>query len=187
MENSKELQKQYQEYREKVYGEYPEVGRFWKNKKRVIGFLLIYCLVHNFAMSFTVTAGRGSAAAIILGTIVRIAPDLIFLLAAMGRGWKIALCLYLLGLYRLIDCLQAIREVGEMYSGGVLWIFRSIFENSVWMGIITLCQFLYPVLILSAAVWLTLIPRNRELGEGLERANEKLKDYLMNLKNPPLP
>ena len=41
MENSKELQKQYQEYREKVYGEYPEVGRFWKNKKRVIGFLLI--------------------------------------------------------------------------------------------------------------------------------------------------
>ena len=45
MENSKELQKQYQEYREKVYGEYPEVGRFWKNKKRVIGFLLIYCLV----------------------------------------------------------------------------------------------------------------------------------------------
>ena len=75
MENSKELQKQYQEYREKVYGEYPEVGRFWKNKKRVIGFLLIYCLVHNFAMSFTVTAGRGSAAAIILGTIIRIAPD----------------------------------------------------------------------------------------------------------------
>ncbi len=179
MENSKELQRQYKEYREKVYGEYPEVERFWKNKKRVIGFLLIFCLVHNFAVSITATGGD-TGMAVIFGTVIRIAPDLIFLLAAMGRGWKIDLCLYLLGLYRLIDCLQAIWEVGEMYSGGVLWIFGSIFENSVWMGIIAVCQFLYPVLILLAAVWLTLIPKNRELGAELERANEKLKEFMMN-------
>ena len=180
MENSKELQKQYKEYREKVYGEYPEVGRFWRNKKGVIGFLLIYCLVHNFVVSFAATAGQVGAAVIILGTIIRIAPDLIFLLAALGRGWKIALCLYLLGLYRLIDCLQAIWEAGKMYSGSILWIFSSIFENSVWLGIIALGQYLYPVLILLAAGWLTLIPKNRELGEGLDKANDKLKEFMMN-------
>lgn len=82
--------------------------------------------------------------------------------------------LYLLALYRLAYPAGTDQFLPEMIAA----LSGTDFGQEPLAAAITVCSLLYGLLILAAAMWLTLPPKNKKLAEELEQLNLKLQQFI---------
>lgn len=180
MSNAKEIKASYQAYRDSVYAAFPQVKQFEEKKKRWLTFLIFYLIFICLAkagMYFSLTGGN-SLIFILVGVLIGIAPNVIFLLAAMTPKWKVSIVLYLPAAQFLIKISQALSRGG---ANEITMFFNAyihgITEYPLIVGLDVL-SWLLVLLITVTAVWLTAIPRNRELADLSEELSEKVKKHI---------
>lgn len=174
-QDAKEMQQQYREYRDALYRPYPQVVRFESRKRRWLGGLLLLCLAVRGAGLFRVYMMYGGIGGYdLLRSITDMGTDLIFLLACMAPKWKLAWVLYLLSLYRLTDLVRA----GMLKPGALAGVFTNGLSQDPLAAAVVAGMLAYVVLVLAAAMWLTLVPKNRALAEQSERLNLELKAFV---------
>ncbi len=175
MNNPQEIQEQYRQYRSSLYDEYPQAARFEQSKRRFAQILMLLCLaVHLSFLYQTGTTSGGVTGYDILRTVSAMGTEIIFLLAAMGPRRRMAPLLYLLALYRLAYPAGANQFLPEMITA----LSGTDFGQEPLAAAITVCSLLYGLLILAAAMWLTLPPKNKKLAEELEQLNLKLQQFI---------
>lgn len=157
------LQKQwYEESRDKIYENHPQVRKFETSKKRWILFLLLYGLLLTLAKLYVLSEVLGISILLFISSITSFAPILIFLLCALGQ-WKQALPLYLLSTLSLVQLVYLFFN-GEFSS--LNHFVQTFIGGFLEYPIQTSLDFLslaYSVLILITAIHLTLFRKNREL------------------------
>ena len=174
MNNAKEIQEQYRQYRDALYNEYPQAMRFEQSKKRLAQILMLLCLaVHLSDLYRTGTAAGAVTGYQILKTLCSMGAEMIFLLAAMGPRRQLAPMLYLLGLYRLVF----LGSTDFFLTEALTTLSQTGFQQEPLAAAITLCAILYGLLVLAAALWLTLVPKNKILAEQSEQLYLKLQKF----------
>lgn len=175
MEKTKAMQEQFRTYRDTLYRPFPRVARFEGIKRKWLGGLMLLCVVYHAVGLCRVSAMYGGISGYdMLRQITDIGMDLIFLLAVMGPKWKLAWVLYLLGAYRLTDLVRA----GMLKPGALAGVFTDGLGQDPLAAVVVAGMLLYVVLVLAAALWLTLVPGNRELAEQSEKLNLELKAFM---------
>ncbi len=177
-EEVKELQRTYQARRAELYREHPEAEAFLQSKSRVLKFLLLYCLLLSLGKAVLVGMNGGFVVALAVGFLVGFGTNAIFLAAGMGPKWKLAFVLYgwaLYNLYRSVDSLagQGIGSVPELAAA-----YGTLFATVPAVVVLDLLSWVFLVLVLLTAAWLTLPPRNRRLAEECEALEEQWKAYI---------
>lgn len=175
--NQQELVKeQYEEYRAKVYEGHSEVEKFERRKTRWIWFLVIYGIVLK---GIAVFVGNGGITFgnLIMFVLASVGINTIFLLAAMGPKWRLAIGLYLLVFWNLVTFYNEMAQVGITTFA----IFMRALEEGVKRYPMLICadifSWIYVLLILLTAIWLTLIRHNRELAEQSEELHVQLQKF----------
>ena len=174
MNNAKELQAQYRQYRDSLYQEYPQAARFERSKRKLTQILLLLCLaVHLSGFCQTAAAAGAVTGYDALKSFTAMGTDMILLLAATGPRRRLAPALYLLSLYRLVYPGSANRFLPEMIAAlsGTDWGQKPLTIA------VTVCSLLYGLLVLAAAIWLTLVPKNRKPAEQVEQIFLKLQQF----------
>lgn len=172
------VREQYKGYRNKIYEGYPQVERFEKIKKRWIGFLI---LMRLFLM---VVVGcvqgqqmQGPVVLWIVGLIIGVSPSLVILVAALSPKWQIACALYLLAVQQIINFVNMLSEIGIQSMGDFIWSVSEGFKQNPFLMSLDVISWIYVLLILLTAMWLTLIPRSRELAKQSEELIAQLKNF----------
>ena len=97
----------------------------------------------------------------------------IFLLAAMGDKWRLGLMLYLLSVYHLIF----LGGKGVFLPEVLSQLTSAGFGEEPLIAASVMCTFLYVLLTLAAAFWLTGISKNRRLAEQEEELHLKMREF----------
>ena len=181
-EQWKQRKEQYEAYRKEVYGEYPEVEKFVRTKKRGLKFLLLMGLAMTLINAvFAIQMSGMTGMTIVAGgvaALIGFGPAFIFLVASMSSRWRISLVLYLLGFMKLMSLIEEVAKHPEIDSLGMLFkVYGSAFQQMPVMTLIGILSWIYAVLIILMAAWLTLSGRNRELAEQSELLDEKIKNF----------
>lgn len=170
------VKEQYEEYRAKVYEGHSEVEKFERRKTRWIWFLVIYGIVLK---GIAVFVGNGGITFgnLIMFVLASVGINTIFLLAAMGPKWRLAIGLYLLVFWNLVTFYNEMAQVGITTFA----IFMRALEEGVKRYPMLICadifSWIYVLLILLTAIWLTLIRHNRELAEQSEELHVQLQKF----------
>lgn len=177
-EEARELQRTYQARRAELYREHPEAEAFQQSKSRVLKFLLLYCLLLSLGKAVLMGMNGGLIAALVVGFLVGFGMNTIFLAAGMGPKWKLAFVLYgwaLYNVYRSVDSLagQGITSTSELAAA-----YRALFAAVPAAAVLDLLSWVFLVLVLLTAAWLTLPPKNRRLAEECEALEEQWKAYI---------
>lgn len=183
MNNAKEMQAAYRQYRDSLYADYPQVKQFEDKKRKLLKFLLLYLLLLNLAKTWAYCSYNGtgglSPVFLLVGMLVGMAPTMIFLLAAMTPKWKIALVLYFppFQFFGQLFLTLARRETGEIQR--FIHAYVSGFSQHPFIISLDILSWISILLILGTAIWLTLIPGNRRLSEQSDILTEQLKKYML--------
>lgn len=170
------VKEQYEEYRAKVYEGHSEVEIFERRKTRWIWFLVVYGIALK---GIAVFVGNGGITFgnLIMFVLASVGINTIFLLAAMGPKWRLAIGLYLLVFWNLVTFYNEMAQVGITTFA----IFMRALEEGVKRYPMLICadifSWIYVLLILLTAIWLTLIRHNRELAEQSEELHVQLQKF----------
>lgn len=173
------VKEQYQAYRRKLYEGYPQVDRFERNKKRWIGFLILMRLF--LLLVVTCMQGRTMGVSwvlLVIGMIWGALPSLLILLIAMAPKWQFACILYLLGAQQVLNFVNMLSEIGVQSWGDFSWVVTEGFKQNPLLVSLDVISWIYVLLILLTAVWLTLLPRSRKLAAKSDELNAQMKDFL---------
>lgn len=180
-EEIKELQRTYQARRAELYRDHPEAERFMQRKTRRLKFLLLYCFVVTLGRAVLMgMSGETGPVLLTAAVVMGFGMNAIFLAAGMGFQWKLAFLLYgwaLYGLWRLFGL--AIHP--EMGLRALVWVFIVLvtsFDAAPMVAFLYLLTAVFYFLVLAAAMWLTLPPKNRRLAEECEALEEQWKAYI---------
>ncbi len=177
-EQQGQVKEQYKAHRSKIYEAYPQVERFEKNKKRWIGFLILMRLFLLVVVSCVQgQAMQGPLGLVILGLIIGVAPSLIILVVAMAPKWQLACALYLLAAQQIMNFVNMLSEIGIRSLGDFVWSVSNGFRQNPFLISLDVISWIYVLLLLLTAVWLTLIPRNRALAKQSEELVAQLKNF----------
>lgn len=176
MNNANELRA----YRDSVYADYSEVDKFERQKKRLIGFLILFTVLLNLGKLFMFIRISDSSSFIFLliGVVVGMGPYLIFLLAAMSPKWKIACVLYLIVAQQLFQFFRMLPYRGLNGLRTMMLTYIHGFWQSPLFVLLDIFSWILLLLILFTAIWLTLIPKNRRLAEQSEQLNAQVQKYI---------
>lgn len=175
MNNAQEIQEQYRQYRNTLYDEYPQAVRFERSKRRIAQILMLLCLALHLSFLYqTGSAYGGITGYEILRTAAAAGTEIIFLLAAMGPRRRLAPMLYLLALYRLVYPAGENQFPPKLITA----FFGTGLEQEPLMIVLAACSLLYGLLILAAAMWLTLVPKNKKAAEASEQLFLKLQQFM---------
>lgn len=175
MNNAKEIQEQYRQYRDTLYHEYPQAARFEQSKRRFAQILMLLCFALHLSFFYqTGSASGGVTGYEILRTVTAAGTEIIFLLAAMGPRRRLAPLLYLLALYRLAYPAGGDRILPETIAA----LSETGFGQKPLSTAIAVCSLLYGLLILATAMWLTLVPKNKTAAEESEQLFLKLQQFM---------
>lgn len=170
------VKEQYEEYRAKVYEGHSEVEKFERRKTRWICFLVIYGIVLKGVAVFVGNEGI-TFGNLIMFVLASVGINTIFLLAAMGPKWRLAIGLYLLVFWNLVTFYNEMAQVGITTFA----IFMRALEEGVKRYPMLICadifSWIYVLLILLTAIWLTLVAHNRELAEQSEELHTQLQKF----------
>lgn len=170
------VKEQYEEYRAKVYEGHSEVEKFERRKTRWICFLVIYGIVLKGVAVFVGNEGI-TFGNLIMFVLASVGMNTIFLLAAMGPKWRLAIGLYLLVFWNLVTFYNEMAQVGITTFA----IFMRALEEGVKRYPMLICadifSWIYVLLILLTAIWLTLVAHNRELAEQSEELHTQLQKF----------
>lgn len=174
MNNAKEIQEQYRQYRNDLYRQYPQAAAFENTKRKFAQVLMLLCaVIHLAGLYRTGTAPGASMGYETLKALAAMGTEFIFLLAAMGPRRRLAPMLYLLSLYRL----AFLGGTDLLLPDAIAFLSKAGFQQEPLSAAIILCAVLYGLLILAVALWLTLLPKNKELGEQSEQIYLKLQQF----------
>lgn len=175
MNNAKEIQEQYRQYRNTLYNEYPQAARFERSKRKFAQILMLLCLAAHLSCLYQTVMASGAVTGYdLLKTLTAMGTDMIFLLAAMGPRRRLAPMLYILALYRLFYPGSANHFLPEMITA----LSGTGFGQAPLAAAAAACSLLYGLLILAAALWLTLVPKNKKPAEELEQLHLKLQQFM---------
>lgn len=177
---AKELQKQYKAQRDALYDAYPQVKAFDRTKRRFLGFLLLAVLALNLTKLLILSHMTQplSPLPILFGVIAGSGYQIIFLLAAMSPKWKISICLYLLGFGQLFRYGKSMADIGITSPQAFFQAFAFGFREHPFIVSTDILSLLAMFLIIIAAVWLTLIPKNRMLAEQSEQLDAQWRQFI---------
>lgn len=181
MSNAKERKAAYQAYRDSVYADYPQVKQFEDRKRRLLTFLLFYLILLNLAKAgvyYSMTGGN-SLIFILVGVLVGIGPTIIFLLAAMTPKWKISFVLYFPVLQMLLQIFRVLSRGGTREITSFIHAYLNGFSLHPFIVGLDVLSWLFILLITGTAVWLTAIPKSRELADQSIHLYEQVKQYIL--------
>ncbi|WP_130864099.1 hypothetical protein [Bacilliculturomica massiliensis] len=171
-----DVKKEMNQIIETAYADTPGLEGFQKRKKVLLWALVLLALAQKAVLIFLM--GATSWLGILIGLTVGMGVAAIFALAAYRGPWKVGFVFYLLGLIPAVDVAKAagplfmmIAENAPLASyGGVLLLFS--------------LETAYAVLALGLALWMTIPPRSRQLGEAAHEMG-KACNKLMKEAQPP--
>ena len=168
------LKQLYRAKRAELYAPCPQVARFEQRKRRWFLFLIALCLAVSLADALYMSWTMSQTAKVLMaaGVIISIAPDLIFLLVAMGTRWQAALTLYLIPPLHLLLFLYLLPP--DTTPSTLLWFVTSIIIEYPLLAVLDVCQLIYLLLTLVTAIILTVPPRNRTLCICSHNLNQKM-------------
>ena len=120
---------------------------------------------------------QGPLGLAILGLIIGVAPSLIILVAALAPKWQLACVLYLLAAQQIMNFVNMLSEIGIQSLGDFVWSVSDGFRRNPFLISLDVISWIYVLLLLLTAVWLTLIPRNRALAKQSEELVAQLKNF----------
>lgn len=167
---------QYEAYKAKVYEGYSEVEKFEQRKTRWIWFLIVYGIVIKGIAVFMGNGGI-TVSNLIVFIFASIGMNTIFLLAAMGPKWRLAIGLYLLVFWNLVTFITGMAQVGITTFAIFIRALAEGFKRYPLMICADILSWIYVLLILLTAIWLTLVRHNRELAEQSEELHVQLQKF----------
>lgn len=173
---------QYKEYEETVYAGHPEVKKFVKLKRRWIGFLILFGLAISILNAVLATLMSGRAGMVVAYSVVAAVAGfgvtLIFLVVSMGPNWRFAFFLMLSGFGRIMSMYESVTRAYEIHSPGeVIAVYASAFGQMPFLTILEILSWLYGLLLILTAAFLTIPNRSRELAAQSEVLEGKLKNF----------
>lgn len=173
------IKEQFQAYRKNIYADYPQVDKFETVKKRWIGFMLLAVLLLLAAKALILRESTGaSMAAVIFSILMAFGMYAIFLLCAMGPKWKLSGILYVLAVRDIASYANTLFIQGGIDSWEKFsWVYIEGFQEYPLAVGLDFLSWFYTLLVLATAVWLTLIPKNRELAKQSEALQIQLKKF----------
>ena len=179
MNDPKTVGELYKSYRTELYRDYPDVLRFERTKSRILLFMIcFYCALF---VAKAVMLGTG-AVAIVIGVIMNVGVNMIFIAAALGPKWKIAFMLYLLFLYQTVTYVSSIINAGVSSFGEFIDTYVYGFSRYPLQCTLDVLTCVYILLLLLLAMWLTLVPENRRRAEVSDMLQTKMKEFMQ--QNP---
>lgn len=174
---------QFAAYRKTVYADHPQVERFESVKKKVILFLVL----SNFLLIFAKICFAGKTAGIsitafipafISAFLTTFGLNAIFLFCAMGPKWTMAFLLYILVLKDILSAANVLfTQLGIDSFEKFVRAYIDGFRQYPLAITLDFLSWIYMLLVLAAAIWLTLIPKNRELAKQSETLQVQLKNF----------
>ncbi|MDE7334246.1 MAG: hypothetical protein K2O16_18865 [Lachnospiraceae bacterium] len=173
------IKEQFNAYRKNIYADYPQVDKFETAKRRWIGFMLLAGLLLMAAKAWVLRESTGaSMIAVMFSVLMAFGMYAIFLLCAMGPKWKLSGCLYLLAAKDIVSYVNTLFVQGGIDSWEKFsWVYIEGFLEYPLAVSLDFLSWIYTLLILATAVWLTLVPKNRELAEQSEVLQIQLKKF----------
>lgn len=169
---------QYKAYRSRIFEEHPQVNRFERNKKRWIGFMILmrlFLLIVQIGIQGSLFMEAGIWG--IIGGVWGVFPSLLILFLATASKWYFACFLYLLGAQQVMNFMSMLSQAGIQSPGDFLWSVSEGFKQNPLFICLDVASWIYVLLILLTAMWLTLIPRSRNLAAQAEELNAQMKDF----------
>ena len=167
------------EYRKSLYRDYPEVDRFEKRKRKWFWFLFFYCLLLWGLRAGILWQRRISPVALALGLVMGIGMHLIILAGAMGPKWKVAFVLYLWFFLNAVNIISSLVRQGLTSWEAFHWAYIEGFVQYPLEISYDLLSWVYLLLLLPTAMWLSLVPAGRWMAEESEKLYEKMKRFSM--------
>lgn len=152
---TKQVHQQAKEYRETLFGENPGVKRFAQARRRMLGLLALLLLAH-ICLDLILLMQGTLAPSEIPQELFKCFLHLVLLwLAALGN-WKSSLGLYLIAVPSIFSLWQTYQVVTP----------EALLASSPWLfGLFTIDS-VYTILLMAAALWLTVLPKSRRLTDA---------------------
>ncbi len=177
-----EQQKKLLARRAELYRDHPEAERFMQRRSRQLKFLLLYCFAVTLGRAVLLgTSGEAGPVLLIAAVVMGFGMNAIFLAAGMGFKWKLAFLLYGWALYSLWRLFSPVIQPGMGILRGLVWAYIVLvtsFAAAPAAAVLDLLTVVFYFLVLAAAMWLTLPPKNRRLAEEAEALEEQWKAYI---------
>ncbi|GFI68928.1 hypothetical protein IMSAG249_00749 [Lachnospiraceae bacterium] len=173
------VKEQFRVYRKKIYEDYPQVDKFETVKRRWIGGMLLGGLLLTAGKALVLRESMGvPVMALLFSVLTAFGVYGIFLLCAMGPKWKLSGFLYLLAVKDIMTYAHTLFVQGGIDSWErFCWVYIDGFQEYPLAVSLDFLSWLYTLLILATAVWLTLVPKNRELAGQSEILQLQLKKF----------
>ena len=175
MNDQKMMGELYKSHKAELYRDYPDIERFERTKSRILLFMLLYYFVLFTAKAIMLGS---SPAAIVIGVIMNVGINMIFIAAALGPKWKIACMLYLLFLYQAVTYVSSIISAGITSWGEFVYAYVYGFSEYPLQCALDVLTCVYIILLLLLAVWLTLVPENRRKADVSDMLQTKMKEFI---------
>lgn len=178
MNQVQEIQQQYKEYRKSLYKDYPDVERFEQKKRKWLLFLLLYSLMLSVTKALVLwQMSKPPIVVLVLGSVIGVGMNLIFLAASMGTKWKIAFILYFWFFYNAFNIVITFVRQGVNSLETFVWMYIDGFFQYPLAVSNDVLSWIFILLLLPTAMWLTLIPANRRMAEQSDTLNEQMKQF----------
>lgn len=178
-EQQASVREQYTAYRAEVYKDYPEADRFEKNRRACAGFIVFFYLVtaifRRYAQVVSGYYGEVNMVSVIIGTFAGCLFGAAMIFVSVERR-QLKVLLYIIGLVQLVSYIRSFSEAGINSFEMFLQVYIAGFRYYPMTIISDFLSFVYTVLLLLIAVWMTVFKRNRELAEQVDILNEKIKN-----------
>ncbi|MBP3475822.1 MAG: hypothetical protein J6K48_05840 [Lachnospiraceae bacterium] len=170
------VKEEYKAYRARVYEGHSEVEKFEQRKTRWIWLLIVYGIVMKGIAVFMGNGGI-TVSNLIMIVLAGMGMNTIFLLAAMGPKWRLAIGLYMLVFWNLVTFITGMAQVGITTFTIFIRALAEGFKRYPLMVCVDILSWIYILLILLTAIWLTLVRHNRELAEQSEELHVQLQKF----------
>ncbi|MCI9185608.1 MAG: hypothetical protein HFG61_12260 [Lachnospiraceae bacterium] len=179
MDQLQELQQQYKEYRQSLYKDCPQVEVFEKKKRGWFMFLMAFSLALQCTKVLVLwQMARPPIVILLLGGILGLGMNLIFLAASMGTKWRMAFILYLWFFYNAYQIATAFLKQGvNSWEAFVEAYVDGFFQYPLAVSSDVL-SWIFILLLLPTAMWLTLVPANRKMAEQSDQIYNQMKQYM---------
>ena len=172
MDQKEQIQKQRQmisEQRRLFYEENPDLARWVKNKRVIRNIILIYWALHTI-FTIIVMLQMGSPGSIVL-EIVKLLFQMLWICVFVNPegSWRFSLILYLWALGNFVMLLQ---------QGKDIMAALSYISYQPLYGIILIMEVMVPFLFLAIAIYLTALPKNRELSERVYELQKQTSEMI---------
>lgn len=166
------------EYKKSIYKDYPQVEKYENRKCALIIYLFILVTLLIALHIYDIYSALGFHVIMIFVFLIRI--DWIFILAALAPKWQVSLILYLLFFINVSGFLTFVTNTLETLirlTNVKITSFAEFlqFLSTLYISPLTVVTIIYLISILIVAIWLTLVPRNRELSKQSEELIAKIR------------